>query len=90
MKESLIENYLIAQVKARGGFTRKVTYQGRTGAPDRWCFFPDGKLLITELKRPGETPRPDQVVEIEKLRSMGQKVYVIDSKEGVDLLMEMV
>ena len=86
MKESLIEKHLIATVKARGGFTRKVVYQGRKGAPDRWCFFPNGKLVIIELKKLGEKPRIDQEVEIEKLREMGQRVFVVDCKEQIDAL----
>lgn len=88
MKESAIETYLINRVAALGGFTRKVTYQGRTGAPDRWCFFPNGLLLIIELKRLQEYPSPLQNQEITDLRSMGQFVYWTNSKLGVDDILE--
>ena len=71
IKESAIEKYLVAQAKARGAFVRKVTYQGRKGAPDRWLFYPHGFLLIVELKRPGEKPEPLQLVEMQKLRDLG-------------------
>lgn len=88
MKESLIEKHLNASVKAKGGFTRKVTYQGRKGSPDRWCFFPEGKLIIIELKKEGKKPDARQAEEIKNLKAMGQQVYVIDNKEEIDALLE--
>jgi hypothetical protein len=84
MKEAPIEDYLDNRVKALGGFTRKVTYQGRKGALDRWCFFPSGLLLIIETKRPGKKPDTHQEEEMENLSRMGQHVYYADSKERVD------
>lgn len=85
MKETDIETFLIRNVHRRGGFTRKVTYQGRKGAPDRWCFFPGGRLLLIELKRPGEKPSDLQVDEMLKLREHGQYVCWAASKEAVEL-----
>lgn len=84
MKESAIEKYLVAQAKARGAFVRKVAYQGRKGAPDRWLFYPHGFLLIVELKRPGKKPEPLQLDEMQKLRNAGFYVAWADSKEQVD------
>lgn len=84
MKESTIEDYLDDRVKALDGFTRKVTYQGRKGALDRWCFFPSGLLLIIELKKPKKKPDVHQLQEMENLRRMRQYVYYADSKERVD------
>lgn len=84
MRESVIEKYLVEQVKKRGGFTRKVNYQARKGAPDQWCFFPGGRLLMIECKAPGRKPEPLQIYEMEKLRGMGFLPEWVDSKEGVD------
>lgn len=84
MKESTIEDYVINRVKQLGGFTRKVVYQGRTGAPDRWCFFPNGLLLIMEIKRPKKVPKGLQAQEIADLQSMGQFVYSPNTKQAVD------
>lgn len=84
MKESAIERHTNARVISKGGFTRKIIYQGRKGSPDRWCFFPGGKLCIIELKRLGKTPSPEQAEEIRKLKAQGFDVHVADSKEQVD------
>ena len=84
-KEAKIEDYLSEQVHDQGGFTRKVVYQGRTGSPDRWCFFPRGRLLIVETKAPdGKVPRPDQIQEMKMLRSLGHYVAWVQTREEVD------
>lgn len=51
MRESTIERYLVRRVKALGGEVRKVTWQGRRGAPDRLVMLPP--LLVREVKKPG-------------------------------------
>mgnify|MGYP001250000617 CR=1 FL=1 len=90
MKESAVEAYLRKRVKELGGFHRKVIYQGRKGAPDDWCFFPGGKLLIVECKRPGKNHLdPLQVVEVDILQRAGFKATWVNDIEGVDrVLME--
>lgn len=88
MKEANIEAYLRKRVKELGGEHRKVTYQGRKGAPDDWCFFPCGQLLIIECKRPGKNKLdPLQVVEIEFLQRMGFAAYWVNSKEEIDAIL---
>ena len=89
MKESTVESHLISRVDTLGGFTRKVTYQGRTKAPDRWCFFPKGLLIIFELKRPKKKPEEGQQIEMDLLRQMGQHVYHADTKERIDEILGM-
>lgn len=88
MRESKLEHYLDARVKSLGGFTRKVTYQGRTGAPDRWCFLPGGIFFMVELKAPGKKPRSHQVAEIATLHKIGQRVYLADSKETINEILK--
>jgi hypothetical protein len=83
MRESTIEQYLVEQVKALGGEVRKVKWIGRNGAPDRIAMLP-GKTLWVELKAPGEKCRPHQIREHERMRSMGQRVEVVDSLDRVD------
>jgi hypothetical protein len=95
MRESTIEQYLVRRVKSLGGEVRKVKWIGRHGAPDRLVMLPpkywydkgchgDGPLLWVELKSPGEKAKPHQAREHEILRSMGQRVEVVDSFERVD------
>lgn len=98
-RESSIEAYLVRRVKALGGEVRKVQWIGRRGAPDRLVMLPDrldptnihyqhaAATIWIELKAPGKKPEPHQLREHERLRSMGQRVEVIDSFEGVDALL---
>ena len=89
IRESQIEKYLVAQVKALGGEWRKVRWIGRTNAPDRIAMFPPCSGVNTawvELKAPGKKPTSGQLREHERMRGMGQRVEVIDSFEGVDKL----
>lgn len=83
MRESTIEQYLVEQVKAKGGEVRKVKWIGRNGAPDRIVMLPDRTVWV-ELKAPGEKCRPHQIREHERMRRMGQRVEVVDSCERVD------
>lgn len=101
IRESQIEKYLVAQVKALGGEVRKVRWIGRCNAPDRFIMMPlksviDGityeytpprEAVWVELKAPGKKPTSGQLREHEKMRGMGQQVEVIDSFEGVDKLL---
>jgi len=41
IRESQIEKYLVAQVKALGGEYRKVRWIGRCNAPDRFVMLPE-------------------------------------------------
>ena len=90
MRESDIEKYLVAQVKALGGEVRKVQWVGRRGAPDRLVMLPHAGLRSTiwvELKAPGVKAKPHQLREHARMTAMHQWVVVIDSLEGVDELL---
>ncbi len=87
IRESQIEKYLVEQVKAQGGEVRKVRWIGRNGAPDRFVMLPGQQGLWIELKAPGERCRPHQIREHVRMQNMGQRVEVIDSNEGVDVLL---
>lgn len=86
MKERDIERYLVDRVKEEGGEVRKVRWIGRRGAPDRLVMLPGRRvpLVWVELKAPGEEPTVGQIREHERMRLAGQRVEVIDSREGVD------
>jgi hypothetical protein len=97
MRESVIETYLVKQVKALGGEVRKVNWIGRRGAPDRLVMLPggrqvaqnmrvdpSGRTIWVELKATGQVAEPHQVREHKRMRAMGQRVEVVDSFERVD------
>jgi hypothetical protein len=83
-KENKVEAYLQKRVTELGGFTRKVTYQGRAGAPDQWCFFPGGRLLIVECKAEDGTLDALQEQEIRQLLRYQFIACVAYTKEEVD------
>lgn len=78
--------YLQKRVRSMGGDTRKVSYEGRVGAPDRLVLLP-GRHFFIEMKAPGEKPRPHQLVEHERLKEAGFRVYVCDSPESIDAVL---
>jgi hypothetical protein len=98
MRERDIERHLVKRVKELGGEVRKVQWIGRVGAPDRLVMLPPlgdidshfyrrARSFWVELKAPGEKPRASQLREHERMRTMGQRVVVIDSIEGVEELL---
>src|ERR1700694_3911848 len=84
MRESEVEKYFIAMVKASGGLVRKFVSPNHKGVPDRIVVFCVGRVYFVELKAPGKPLREDQEREHKRLRNVGAKVYVIDNKESVD------
>lgn len=84
VRENRIEDYLKTRVAATGGETRKITWAGHPGAPDRLTGWPNGRHALVEVKRPGGTAEAHQVREHIRLRAMGFDVRVIDTREGVD------
>lgn len=91
MKEKEVESYLRDQVKKYGGRAYKFESPGNIGVPDRIVVFPGGRVFFIELKAPGKKPRPNQVLQMKRLKDLGCDVRVIDSKYGVDeLLIEII
>lgn len=88
MRESEVEKHLKQRVEDTGGFTRKLAYVGRNGAPDRLCCWP-GVHILVELKRPkGPGAEAHQAREHERLRASGfivEVVHTIDQAEAVVL-----
>lgn len=83
-RESDIEKHLVKRVAERQGIAYKFRSPQRNGVPDRLCAMPGGVIVFAELKAPGEAPRPDQAREHQRLRDLGCKVLVLDTKQQVD------
>lgn len=81
--EGHIVRHLERLVRRLGGETRKLSYEGRAGAPDRLVLLP-GRHFAVELKRPGAVPPPHQQREHERLRAAGLHVYVCDSEASLE------
>lgn len=87
MREKDVENYLVQQAKAIGALVRKVSWIGLNHCPDRLIMLPQVTVWV-EVKAPGQEPRPGQRREHQRMREHGQIVYVVDSKESVDELIQ--
>jgi len=83
MSEKSIEQKLIREVKKRGGLCLKFVSPNFVGVPDRLVLFKGGILAFVEVKDKGKKPRPIQVRRMERLKSLGFKVYVIDRNEMI-------
>ncbi|MEY8321972.1 VRR-NUC domain-containing protein [Lachnospiraceae bacterium 46-61] len=88
MKESTIESNFVKQVKAMGGMAIKLVSPNFAGLPDRLVLLPHGRMFFVELKATGQKPRPLQIAVHRKLRKLGFDVYVIDSNEKVNELLQ--
>ena len=83
MREKVIEQKLVRAVRQHGGLALKFISPGFDGVPDRLILFRDGRVAFAEVKAPGKKPRPLQVHRMEQLRSLGFRVFVVDSEEQI-------
>ena len=83
MREKQIENKLATEAKKLGGIALKFVSPSFDGMPDRLVLMPDGRIAFVELKALGKKPRPLQLARHQLLRSLGFRVYVIDSVEQI-------
>ncbi|MDE9536145.1 VRR-NUC domain-containing protein [Xenorhabdus bovienii] len=86
IRESVIENHLVKEIKKAGGIAYKFVSPGRRSVPDRICVLPGGRVVFVECKAPGEKPRPDQLREHERLRALGCEVVVLDNKNVGEII----
>ncbi|MCL6598978.1 MAG: VRR-NUC domain-containing protein [Alicyclobacillus macrosporangiidus] len=81
-----METYLRDRVKALGGRAYKFVSPGNAGVPDRLVLLPGARAVFVELKAPGRRPTQLQVVQQQRIATLGFDVRVVDSLEGVDEL----
>lgn len=84
MLEKQIENKLTRSVKKAGGIALKFVSPCFAGMPDRLVLLPDGVCAFVEFKAPGKHPRPLQTVKHRMLQKLGFNVYVINSVEQIE------
>lgn len=88
--EKDIEKKVCDYAKSLGMLCYKFTSPSRRSVPDRLFLTPDGIAFFIEFKRKGQKPTASQQAEIEKIRSKGILVGVIDDvKSGKHLVEEM-
>lgn len=90
MREREVEAALVKAVRDAGGTAYKFSSPGHAGVPDRVCVFPPyGRIVFVEVKAPGKKPTALQWKEIRRLRNMGCRVEVIDSKEQIPEILKL-
>lgn len=80
--ETSIEKYFIKKCKEQGMKVIKMVPTYENGIPDRQVLF-KGFAGFAEIKKPGKTASPLQVVYLRELGKAGCFVGVVDSKEAV-------
>ena len=87
MREAVVESKLRRAIQTQGGRALKFVSPGNAGVPDRLILFPVPEadretvakyVRFVEVKAPGKTLRPNQVLWQQRLRSMGLACEVID------------
>lgn len=76
--ELQIELEACNRAERAGWLTRKVSWQGRRGAPDR-AFIGFGRFVLIEFKKPGEEPVGQQLRELNRLKERYPEVYWTDN-----------
>lgn len=85
--EKIVEDYLVEQTEARGGWCAKMVDVGRLGAPDRELRMNHGVLIFAETKpSKAEKLRVSQNRYADKLKTLGFEVVALHSKADVDQL----
>lgn len=86
IKERDIAAYLKKRVTEIGGIYRKVSWEGRSDAPD-YLIMCGGLHLFVETKAPGEKPRPSQAREFAAmLEHGGLAVVIVSTFQDIDAL----
>lgn len=86
--EKAIEQYLCDRVEGEGGNCLKYSNQNKVGYPDRIVLLPGGWGAWVELKSHGKKSTLMQKLRQRHLCRLGQLVYVADSKEAVDAIID--
>lgn len=83
MREKVIEQKLVSEVKKRGGICPKWVSPGHDGMPDRIVLLPGRHFGFVEVKAPREKPRPLQQARHKLLRELGYPTHVLDRAEQI-------
>ena len=86
ISEKEIERYLVRECRRIVMPCLKYSNPFEAGYPDRLVVMPGGKVVWVELKSKGQKPRRIQTERMESLRRLGHFAVILDSKEGVDML----
>jgi hypothetical protein len=81
--EKALERKLKEVIKFNKGLYLKLLPFQFNGLPDRLCLLPGGVIFFAEIKTTGEKPKKLQTYVHRKLRTLGFKVFIIDTPEHI-------
>lgn len=86
MSEEAVEATVDSKALRAGWLVRKVSWQGRRGAPDK-AYIGFGRFVLIEFKKPGEVLEGQQSREWKRLKEAYPEVYACDNvKDALDIL----
>lgn len=88
MRENKVEQRLTKKVRSAGGLALKFVSPQMAGVPDRIILVPGGLAVFVECKAPGEKLRKLQLLRKQQFEDLGFKVFVADSYEAVDRIIQ--
>ncbi len=90
MSEKKLQEYFIKRCKKEGVLAVKLESTSRRGWPDVIAIAPGGVITFIEFKNPNGKGRlsAHQKKTIDELTALGARVLVIDSREGVDAVLD--
>lgn len=83
MNERDIEKIFASEVKKLGGMAYKWISPGNDGVPDRIVVFPGKPSVFVELKADTGRLTALQKAQIDRLKRLGQRVFVAKGIDGV-------
>lgn len=83
MREKVVEQKLVTEVKHMGGLAPKFVSPGLDGVPDRLILLPGGRMGFVECKAPGKQLRPLQAYRKRQLEGLGFLVRCLDRPEEI-------
>jgi hypothetical protein len=84
-KEKNLQTALRVAVRRMGGEALKFSSPYVTGWMDQFIFLPGGNVFLAEIKSEGKQPTPLQRVRIRRAQALGFTVFVIDSRETLQM-----
>lgn len=86
--EKYIEQKLVEKVKKLGGRAYKFVSPGNIGVPDRLVVLPENKVGFVEVKRQNGRLSKLQKNQLEFLKSLGCKTFVLWNINEIDQIIE--
>lgn len=88
MLEKEIEKSLVREIKKLGGRAYKWVSPGNDGVPDRIVILPGSAPIFVELKTDTGRLSALQEIQIDRLITLGQNVWVVKGLKGLNTFLE--